>query len=157
MLRLFIISLFIIPGFLYFYNENLLNNYSVITNSSLENINIKAESISYIHSRLDQRLSYEDEFINNFNQLDETYSSFHTLPFKIIAEVKDNIYLIETKYDWLWGDSRYSIFLIKINNNNLILIDYYIPDSINDPMEFYKVVNEGVEVISKSEKLLLNI
>ena len=76
---------------------------------------------------------------------------------KQLAEVKDNIYLIETKYDWLWGDSRYSIFLIKKNNNNLILIDYYIPDSINDPMEFYKVVNEGVEVISKSEKLLLNI
>lgn len=67
--------------------------------------------------------------------------------------VKDNIFLIQTNYTWGWGDYRHSVFLIEKNNGTLKLLDYFIPDSINDPMEYYKVNDQGVTILSGDEKI----
>ena len=41
------------------------------------------------------------------------------------------------------------------DEETLSLLDYYIPDSINDPMAYYKVNNQGVTILSDSEKINL--
>ena len=75
------------------------------------------------------------------------------MPYNPIAEIKDNVFLIQTNYNWMWGDYRHSVFLIEKNNETLILLDYFIPDSINDPMEYYKVNDQGVTILSGDEKI----
>ena len=131
-----------------------LNDYLPISQQTHDVTIIDPKIINYIHTRLDQRLAYEDEFKNNI-VLSNFKSSKEDMPYNTLAEVRDNIFLIQTRYPWLWGDYRNSVFLIQKDKETLILLDYYIPDSINDPMEYYKVHERGVTILSDSEKLNL--
>ncbi|MDC0232681.1 hypothetical protein OAJ95_02005 [Pelagibacteraceae bacterium] len=131
-----------------------LNDYLPISQQTHDVTIIDPKIINYIHTRLDQRLAYEDEFKNNI-VLSSFKSSEEDMPYNILAEVRDNIFLIQTSYPWLWGDYRHSVFLIKKDEETLNLLDYYIPDSINDPMEYYKVNDQGVTILSEDEKINL--
>jgi len=135
-------------------NQIKLNDYLPITQQMHDDTIIDPKIINYIHTRLDQRLAYEDEFKNNI-VLSNFKSSEEDMPYNILAEVRDNIFLIQTNYHWLWGDYRYAVFLIQTDKETITLLDYYMPDSINDPMAFYKVNNQGVTVLSDSEKINL--
>ena len=135
-------------------NQIKLNDYIPITQQTLDDVIIDPKIINYIHTRLDNRLAYEDEFKNNI-VLSNFKSLEENMPYNILAEVRENIFLIQTKYHWLWDDYRYSVFLIQKDKENLTLLDYYIPDSINDPMAYYKVHERGVTILSDSEKLNL--
>tara|TARA_R110002020_G_scaffold127584_1_gene286158 strand:- start:2463 stop:2942 length:480 start_codon:yes stop_codon:yes gene_type:complete len=135
-------------------NQIKLNDYLPITQQMHDDTIIDPKIINYIHTRLDHRLAYEDEFKNNI-VLSNFKSSEEDMPYNILAEVRDNIFLIQTNYHWLWGDYRHAVFLIKKDKETITLLDYYMPDSINDPMAFYKVNNQGVTVLSDSERVNL--
>ena len=161
---LFVVCAFmlLIPGVISIYDHAKLRDYTPITNYTYENSKvdfkhngkiINSQAINYIHTRLDQRLAYEDEFKNNVQLSDYESSTEDTMPYNPIAEVKDNVFLIQTNYHWLWGDYRHSVFLIEKSNGTLNLLDYFIPDSINDPMEYYKVDDQGVTILSGDEKI----
>ena len=131
-----------------------LNDYLPISQQTHDVTIIDPKIINYIHTRLDQRLAYEDEFKNNI-VLSSFKSSEEDMPYNILAEVRDNIFLIQTNYHWLWGDYRHAVFLIQKDKEILTLLDYYMPDSINDPMTYYKVNDQGVTILSDSEKINL--
>ena len=161
---LFVVCAFmmLIPGVISIYDHAKLRDYTPISHYLYEYPNtdfkhngeiINSQAIHYIHTRLDQRLYYEDKFKNNVQLSDYESSTEDTMPYNPIAEVKDNIFLIQTNYNWMWGDYRHSVFLIEKNNGTLILLDYFIPDSINDPMEYYKVNDNGVTILSGDEKI----
>ena len=135
-------------------NQIKLNDYLPITQQMHDDTIIDPKIINYIHTRLDHRLAYEDEFKNNIVSSNFT-SSEEDIPYNILAEVEDNIFLIQTNYHWLWGDYRHAVFLIQKDKEILTLLDYYIPDSINDPMAYYKVNDQGVTILSDSEKINL--
>jgi hypothetical protein len=148
--------------FISIYDQAKVRDYTPISNYTYEYPNtdfkhngeiINSQAIHYIHTRLDQRLAYEDKFKNNVQLSDYESSTEDTMPYNPIAEVKDNIFLIQTNYHWMWGDYRHSVFLIEKNNGTLNLLDYFIPDSINDPMEYYKVNDHGVTILSGNEKI----
>jgi hypothetical protein len=135
-------------------NQIKLNDYLPITQQMHDDTIIDPKIINYIHTRLDHRLAYEDEFKNNI-VLSNFKSSEEDMPYNILAEVRDNIFLIQTNYHWLWGDYRHAVFLIQKDKETLTLLDYYMPDSINDPMVYYKVNDQGVTILSDSEKINL--
>ena len=116
------------------------------TNELLSDVN--PDVIYYMHTRLDPRLNYEDEFINNIFLANFTSTEDKKLIYKVISKVKENTYLIETEWLWLWGDSRYGYFVINIDNGYLRLIDNYITESISAPIDSYKI---------DSRRLLMNI
>ena len=161
---LFVVCAFmmLIPGVISIYAQAKVRDYTPISNYTYEYPNtdfkhngeiINSQAIHYIHTRLDQRLAYEDKFKNNVQLSDYESSTEDTMPYNPIAEIKDNVFLIQTNYNWMWGDYRHSVFLIEKNNGTLILLDYFIPDSINDPMEYYKVNDQGVTILSGDEKI----
>ena len=154
--------MFILPGVIIIYDQAKVRDYTPISHYLYEYPNtdfkhngeiINSQAIHYIHTRLDQRLAYEDKFKNNVQLSDYESSTEDTMPYNPIAEIKDNVFLIQTNYNWMWGDYRHSVFLIEKNNGTLILLDYFIPDSINDPMEYYKVNDQGVTILSGDEKI----
>ena len=154
--------MFILPGVIIIYDQAKVRDYTPISHYLYEYPNtdfkhngeiINSQAIHYIHTRLDQRLAYEDKFRNNVQLSDYESSTEDTMPYNPIAEIKDNVFLIQTNYNWMWGDYRHSVFLIEKNNGTLILLDYFIPDSINDPMEYYKVNDQGVTILSGDEKI----
>ena len=156
------IIMFILPGVIIIYDQAKVRDYTPISHYLYEYPNtdfkhngeiINSQAIHYIHTRLDQRLAYEDKFKNNVQLSDYESSTEDTMPYNPIAEIKDNVFLIQTNYNWMWGDYRHSVFLIEKNNGTLILLDYFIPDSINDPMEYYKVNDQGVTILSGDEKI----
>ena len=156
------IIMFILPGVIIIYDQAKVRDYTPISHYLYEYPNtdfkhngeiINSQAIHYIHTRLDQRLAYEDKFKNNVQLSDYESSTEDTMPYNPIAEIKDNVFLIQTNYNWMWGDYRHSVFLIEKNNGTLILLDYFIPDSINDPMEYYKVNDQGVTILSGGEKI----
>ena len=155
-------SMMLIPGVISIYDHAKLRDYTPISHYLYEDVYvdfkhngeiINSQAIHYIHTRLDQRLYYEDKFKNNVQLSDYESSTEDTMPYNPIAEIKDNVFLIQTNYNWMWGDYRHSVFLIEKNNGTLILLDYFIPDSINDPMEYYKVNDQGVTILSGDEKI----
>ena len=161
---LFVVCAFmmLITGVIIIYDQGKVRDYKPISHYLYEYPNtdfkhngeiINSQAIHYIHTRLDQRLAYEDEFRNYVQLSDYESSSEDTMLYNPIAEVKDNIFLIQTNYHWMWGDYRHSVFLIEKSNGTLNLLDYFIPDSINDPMEYYKVDDHGVTILSDSEKI----
>ena len=155
-------TMFILPGVIIIYDQAKVRDYTPISHYLYEYPNtdfkhngeiINSQAIHYIHTRLDQRLAYEDKFKNNVQLSDYESSTEDTMPYNPIAEIKDNVFLIQTNYNWMWGDYRHSVFLIEKNNGTLNLLDYFIPDSINDPMEYYKVNDQGVTILSGDEKI----
>ena len=161
---LFVVCAFtmLIPGVISIYDHAKLRDYTPISHYLYEYPNtdfkhngeiINSQAIHYIHTRLDQRLYYEDEFKKNVQLSDYESSTEDTMSYNPIAEVKDNVFLIQTNYHWMWGDYRHSVFQIEKNNGTLNLLDYFIPDSINDPMEYYKVNDNGVTILSGNEKI----
>ena len=154
--------MFILPGVIIIYDQAKVRDYTPISHYLYEYPNtdfkhngeiINSQAIHYIHTRLDQRLAYEDKFKNNVQLSNYDSSTEDTMPYNPITEIKDNVFLIQTNYNWMWGDYRHSVFLIEKNNGTLILLDYFIPDSINDPMEYYKVNDQGVTILSGDEKI----
>ena len=107
------------------------------TNELLSGVN--PDVIYYMHTRLDPRLNYEDGFINNISLANFTSAEDEKLNYKVISKVKENTYLIETEWPWLWGDSRYGYFVVDIDNGYLTLIDSYITESISSPTDSYKI------------------
>ena len=154
--KLVITSTFILllPVAILINDQIKLNDFLPISQQTLDDVIIDPKIINYIHTRLDHRLAYEDEFKNNI-VLSNFKSSEEDMPYNILAEVRDNIFLIQTNYHWLWGDYRHAVFLIKKDKETITLLDYYMPDSINDPMAYYKVNNQGVTILSDSEKINL--
>ena len=65
------------------------HEYSAIDFNHYDKI-IDPKIINYIHTRLDHRLAYEDEFKNNI-VLSNFTSSEEDMPYNILAEVRDNI------------------------------------------------------------------
>ena len=118
---------------------------------------INPEVIYYMHTRLDSRLSYEDEFINNISLANFTSTEDERLNYKVISELKDNTYLIETEWPWLWGDSRYGYFVINVDKGYLRLVDNYITESISPPINSYKINDDRIviEIDNKKISLLL--
>jgi len=147
-------TIILLPLSIVINNQIKLNDYLPISQQTHDVTIIDPKIINYIHTRLDNRLAYEDEFKNNI-VLSNFKSLEENMPYNILAEVRENIFLIQTKYHWLWDDYRYSVFLIQKDKETLTLLDYYIPDSINDPMAYYKVHERGVTILSDSEKLNL--
>ena len=118
---------------------------------------INPEVIYYMHTRLDSRLSYEDEFINNISLANFISTEDERLNYKVISELKDNTYLIETEWPWLWGDSRYGYFVINVDKGYLRLVDNYITESISPPINSYKINDDRIviEIDNKKISLLL--
>ena len=118
---------------------------------------INPEVIYYMHTRLDSRLSYEDEFINNIFLAKFISTEDERLNYKVISELKDNTYLIETEWPWLWSDSRYGYFVIKLDKGYLTLIDSYITESVSSPINSYKIDNDRIvmEIDNKKVSLFL--
>ena len=129
---------------------------SVSKNIELQS-DINPEVIYYMHTRLDSRLSYEDKFINNISLANFTSTENERLNYKVISKVKDNTYLIETEWPWLWGDSRYGYFVINIDKGYLRLVDNYITESISPPINSYKINDDRIviEIDNKKVSLLL--
>ena len=151
----------IVIAFLCFFNvfTSLLykDNFTPVsrTNELLSGVN--PDVIYYMHTRLDPRLNYEDGFINNISLANFTSAEDEKLNYKVISKVKENTYLIETEWPWLWGDSRYGYFVINIDNGYLRLIDNYITESISSPINSYKIDNDKVvmEIDDKRVSLLI--
>ena len=118
---------------------------------------INPEVIYYMHTRLDSRLSYEDKFINNISLANFKSTEDEKLNYKVISELKDNTYLIETEWSWLWGDSRYGYFVINVDKGYLRLVDNYITESISPPINSYKISDDRIvmEIDNKKISLLL--
>ena len=112
------------------------------TNELLSDVN--PDVIYYMHTRLDPRLNYKDEFINNIFLANFTSTEDKKLNYKVISKVKENAYLIETEWPWLWGDSRYGYFVINIDNGYLRLIDNYITESVSTSISSYRVYDDRV-------------
>jgi len=126
------------------------------TNELLSGVN--PDVIYYMHTRLDPRLNYEDGFINNISLANFTSAEDEKLNYKVISKVKENTYLIETEWPWLWGDSRYGYFVVNINNGYLRLIDNYITESISSPINSYRIDSNRIvmKIDNKNIGLLYN-
>ena len=116
---------------------------------------INPEVIYYMHTRLDSRLSYEDEFINNISLANFKSTEDEGLNYKIISELKDNTYLIETEWSWLWGDSRYGYFVINVDKGYLRLVDNYITESVSSPINSYKINDDRIVIEIDNMKISL--
>ena len=152
----------IVIAFLCFFNvfTSLLykDNFTPVsrTNELLSDVN--PDVIYYMHTRLDPRLNYEDGFINNISLANFTSTEDEKLNYKVISKVKENTYLIETEWPWLWGDSRYGYFVVNIDNGYLRLIDNYITESISSPINSYRIDSNRilVKIDNKNIGLLYN-
>ena len=118
---------------------------------------VNPDVIYYMHTRLDPRLNYEDEFINNISLANFTSYEDEKLNYKIISKVKENTYLIETEWPWLWGDSRYGYFVADIDNGYLTLIDSYITESISSPTHSYKIDSDKILMKIGNKMISLSI
>ena len=125
------------------------------TNELLSGVN--PDVIYYMHTRLDPRLNYEDEFINNISLANFTSAEDEKLNYKVISKVKENTYLIETEWPWLWGDSRYGYFVVDIDNGYLTLIDSYITESISSPTHSYKIDSDKILMKIGNKMISLSI
>tara|TARA_Y100000590_G_scaffold259193_1_gene290873 strand:- start:161 stop:637 length:477 start_codon:yes stop_codon:yes gene_type:complete len=132
-------------------------NYSYIDPSDTEKVHIDINPlvVYYMHTRLDSRLSYEDEFNNNIELNKFTSTENERLYHKTIAKVQDNIFLIQTEWAWLWGDYRYGFFLVKIKDGILELLDSHITESSSSPIHLYKINEDKVTI--KFEHEILNL
>jgi hypothetical protein len=110
-----------------------------------------------MHTRLDSRLSYEDEFNNNIELDKFTSTENERLYHKTIAKVQDNVFLIQTEWAWLWGDYRYGFFLVKIKDGVLELLDAHITESSSLPIHLYKIHEDKVTIKFEHEILDLYI
>ena len=127
---------------------SLILNYRYTDLSDTEKVHIDINPlvVYYMHTRLDSRLSYEDEFINNI-ELDKFISTENErLYHKTIAKVQDNVFLIQTEWPWLWGDYRYGFFLVKIKDGILELLDEHITESSSYPIGHYKIKENKVRI-----------
>ena len=90
---------------------------------------------------------------SNFKSTDD-----ERLNYKVISELKDNTYLIETDWPWLWGHNRYGYFVINLDKEYLRLVDNYIIESISPPINSYKINDDRVliEIDNKKISLLFN-
>ena len=127
---------------------------SVSKNIELQS-DINPEVIYYMHTRLDSRLSYEDKFINNISLANFKSTEDERLNYKVISELKDNTYLIETEWPWLWGDSRYGYFVINVDKGYLRLVDNYITESISPPINSYKINDDRIVIEIDNKKISL--
>ena len=125
------------------------------TNELLSGVN--PDVIYYMHTRLDPRLNYEDGFINNISLANFTSTEDEKLNYKVISKVKENTYLIETEWPWLWGDSRYGYFVVDIDNGYLTLIDSYITESISSPTHSYKIDSDKILMKIGNKMISLSI
>ena len=126
------------------------------TNELLSDVN--PDVIYYMHTRLDPRLNYEDGFINNISLANFTSAEDEKLNYKVISELKDNTYLIETEWPWLWGDSRYGYFVINVDKGYLRLVDNYITESICSSINSYRIDSDRIvmKIDNKKISLLFN-
>ena len=116
---------------------------------------INPEVIYYMHTRLDSRLNYEDRFINNISLANFTSTEDEKLNYKVISELKDNTYLIETEWPWLWGDSRYGYFVINVDKGYLRLVDNYITESISSSINSYRIDSDRIVMKIDNKKISL--
>ena len=123
------------------------------TNELLSDVNPNV--IYYMHTRLDPRLNYEDGFINNISLANFTSAEDKKLNYKVISKVKENTYLIETEWPWLWGDSRYGYFIVNIDNGYLRLIDNYITESISSSINSYRIDSDRIVMKIDNKKISL--
>ncbi len=141
-------AVFIIIAFLYFFNvfTPLLykDNFTPVSRTSELLSSVNPDVIYYMHTRLDSRLNYEDRFINNISLSNFTSDEDEKLNYKVISKIKENTYLIETEWPWLWGDSRYGYFVVDIDKGYLTLIDSYITESISSSINSYKIDNDKI-------------
>ena len=134
-------------------------NYSYTDPSDTEKVHIDINPlvVYYMHTRLDSRLSYEDEFNNNIELDKFTSTENERLYHKTIAKVQDNVFLIQTEWAWLWGDYRYGFFLVKIKDGILELLDGHITESSSYPIDHYKIHEDKVTIRFGSQKIDLDI
>ena len=133
----------------------LNNGYTDPSDTEKVHIDINPLVVYYMHTRLDSRLSYEDEFNNNI-ELDKFISTENErLYHKTIAKVQDNVFLIQTEWPWLWGDYRYGFFLVKIKDGILELLDAHITESSSSSIHLYKIHEDKVTI--KFEHEILNL
>jgi hypothetical protein len=116
---------------------------------------INPEVIYYMHTRLDSRLSYEDEFINNISLTNFTSAEDERLSYKVVSKLKDNTYLIETEWPWLWDGNRYGYFVINVDKGYLTLIDSYITESVSSPINSYKIDDDRIIMDINNNKINL--
>ena len=118
---------------------------------------VNPDVIYYMHTRLDSRLNYEDGFINNISLANFTSDEEDKLNYKVISKVKENTYLIETEWPWLWGDSRYGYFVIYVDKGYLRLVDNYITESVSSSINSYRIDSDRIvmKIDNKNISLLL--
>ena len=132
--------------------------FTPVTRTSELLSDVNPNVIYYMHTRLDSRLNYEDEFINDISLANFTSDEDEKLNYKVISEVKENTYLIETEWPWLWGDSRYGYFVVNIDNGYLRLVDNYITESISSSINSYRIDSDRIvmKIDNKKISLLFN-
>ena len=149
----------IILGFLFllpFINPKLSEeSFTPVSKNIKLQSDINPEVIYYMHTRLDSRLSYEDRFINNISLTNFISTEDEKLNYKVISKVKDNTYFIETEWPWLWRDSRYGYFVVRIDSGYLTLIDSYITKSISAPINSYKIDSDRLLMNIENKKIIL--
>ena len=131
------------------------DNFTPVSKNIELQSDINPEVIYYMHTRLDSRLSYEDKFINNISLANFKSTEDERLNYKVISELKDNTYLIETEWPWLWDDSRYGYFVINIDNGYLRLIDNYITESVSTSISSYRLYDDRVVMDIDNKKISL--
>ena len=146
LLRISIILLIIFASLPITVSLILNYRYTDLSDTEKVHIHISPLVVYYMHTRLDSRLSYEDEFINSIELDKFTSTENESLYHKTIVKVKDNIFLIQTEWPWLWGDYRYGFFLVKIKDGILELLDHHITESSSYPIDHYKIKEEKVKI-----------
>ena len=131
------------------------DNFTPVSKNIELQSDINPEVIYYMHTRLDSRLSYENRFINNISLANFISTEDEKLNYKVISELKDNTYLIETEWPWLWGDSRYGYFVINVDKGYLRLVDNYITESISPPINSYKINDDRILIKIDNKKISL--
>ena len=152
-----VFSVFLLIGATSSYSKEQISAEDILKDFIELRSDINQEVIYYMHTRLDSRLSYEDEFINNISLANFKSTENERLNYKVINKVKKNTYFIETEWPWLWGDSRYGYFVVNINNGYLTLIDNYITESISPPINSYKIDRDKIvmKIDDKNISLLI--
>tara|TARA_Y100000590_G_C15614664_1_gene975253 strand:+ start:105 stop:1373 length:1269 start_codon:yes stop_codon:yes gene_type:complete len=119
-------------------------NESSHENFKYKNKPIHPAVISYIDLSLEPRLVHEEEF-SGFVILDEFYrqnnlyeklqepigNTYDLVSYRAIAEVINNIFLVETHWDWGKANfDKYSYFLMELKEGKITVIDKEIPYSV---------------------------
>jgi len=147
-------------------------SYQGYKNFKYKDKSIHPAVLSYIDLNLEPRLVHEDEFTGSVNldefykqnnlyeKLEEPLGDIHDgVSYRIIAEVMDNIFFIETHWDWGKANfDKYSYFLMELKEEKLTVLDKEIPYSVWPTyVTHYKIEKNKLLAFASGCKFELNL